>query len=489
MPSDSLTLERRRRLHPISLGFTLISLIRPYVIPAVLVLVFARGEGWERWLIVPFVIVLVTELIRYATLTYHIAADELVIKHGLLSRTERHIPFARVQNIELVQNALHRLFRVAEIRLQTGGAAEVDAHLRVISMAAVDELRGAILASREDAVTVEDASLVLLRLPLSEIALHGLITGRGLIVLAALAGFAFELDIDVRSYLTKLLPATERFFATAVRSVNAALLWAMIFIPAVVVLRLLSAIWAVIRLYDFTLTRTGDGLNSRYGLLTRVSATIPRARVQVLTVEEGLWHRWLRRATVQVDTAGQFARESGQVGSQWVAPIIRREALPPLVRELQPDGDIDPGGWQSAHPRAFARIVRRRFGLLLAAALLAFPIVGPWSFGLIVVPALLSIWHARRMAERLALVLTPTTIVSRSGAWGQRRSMTRYSRVQSVSCTRSPFDRRWQMATLRVDTAGTAAEHRIVIPYLAEDRAREIYDRLRSEVAHAIQAT
>jgi putative membrane protein len=465
------------------------ALVRPYVIPAVLVLVFARGEGWERWLLVPFAFVLVTELIRYATLTYRIAADELVVKHGLLSRTERHIPFGRVQNIELVQNALHRMFGVAEVRLQTGGAAEVDAHLRVISLAAVDELRSAILATRgEVAAGPDEPSFVLLQLPLSEIALHGLITGRGLIVLAALFGFVFELDIDVRPYLTNLLPATERFWVAAAGSKNAVLLWTLVFVPAVIGLRLLSAVWAVIRLYDFTLTRTGDGLSSRYGLLTRVSAMIPRARVQVLTIDEGVWHRWLRRASVQVDTAGQFAREGGHVGSQWVAPIVKREALPALVGELQPDAALDPSGWQAAHPRAFSRIVRRRIVLLLVAALLTYPILGRWSFGAVVVPFGLAVWHARRVTERLALALTPTMIVSRSGAWSHRRSMARFSRIQSVSCTRSPFDRRWRMATISVDTAGGASGHRIVVPYLPEDGARAIYEALRSVVAHSIHA-
>jgi putative membrane protein len=114
---------------------------------------------------------------------------------------------------------------------------------------------------------------------------------------------------------------------------------------------------------------------------------------------------------------------------------------------------------------------------------LAFRGLGPF----VIVPALLlaglSVWYARRLTARLAVALTPTSIVTRTGAFAYRRSLARFSRIQSVSCTRSPLDRRWRMATISVDTAGGSAEHRIVMPYLDETRARDIYERLRAEVA------
>jgi putative membrane protein len=252
-------------------------------------------------------------------------------------------------------------------------------------------------------------------------------------------------------------------------------------------LRLLSAAWAVVRLYDFTLERTGDGLQSRYGLLTRVSATIPRARVQVLTVHEGVLHRWVHRASVRVDTAGQFKQESGQLGSQWVAPIVSRDALLPLVQAVQPDAEIDPPEWTPVHRRAFTRVLRMQLLGTLSAALVLGAALGP----LVLVPALLvmglTVWHARRLTARLAVALTPSSIVLRSGAFTHRRSVARFSRIQSVSCTRSPFDRRWGMARISVDTAGGSPLHRIEMPYLDEAAARDVYGRLRAEVARAVR--
>jgi putative membrane protein len=507
MPSDVVAEggDRPRRLHPVSPLFSLASVTRQFLVPFLLFVFFARGDVWQKWLIAPFPFVLAFELVRYFTLTYRLTAHELVIRRGLLARSERHIPYERIQNIELVETAVHRVLGVAEVRLQTGGGRDVEAHLRVLSRGAVDELRAAIVAARPEAGAAETEASVLLRLPPREIALHGLLTGRAFVLLGAIVGVAFEYNVDWEPAIGWLLPAdvaraledaapdwsggeTVRAALSIERWMRSALLWTAVFVPLLVVLRLAAASWTLVRLYDFTLARTGDGLQSRYGLLTRLSATIPRARVQVLTVEEGLVYRWLGRASVSVETAGEFSQERGRLGSQWVAPIVPTSALEPLVREVQPDAVLDPPAWTPVHRKAFARMARLRAGwILLVAAAAAVPL-GP----VVTIPALagaaVSVWHARRLAARLAIALTPTAVVMRTGAFGHRRSIARFARIQAVACTRSPFDRRWGMARITVDTAGNAAEHRIEVPYLDEPAAREIYERLKVEVARAVRA-
>ena len=52
--------------------------------------------------------------------------------------------------------------------------------------------------------------------------------------------------------------------------------------------RIFSVTWALIRLHDFRLTQQGDDLRAEYGLLTRVAATIPRRRIQTITIRESL---------------------------------------------------------------------------------------------------------------------------------------------------------------------------------------------------------
>ena len=159
----------------------------------------------------------------------------------------------------------------------------------------------------------------------------------------------------------------------------------------------------------------------------------------------------------------------------------------PLVQEVQPDAVLDPPDWTPVHPRAFTRLVR----LQLIWIFLVAGMVGISIGFVVLLPAFLlaalAFWTARRLSRRLAIALTPTSVIVRTGAFNHRRSIARFSRIQSVSYTRSPFDRRWGMARISVDTAGGSAEHRIEMPYLDEGMATEIYGRLRAEVARAVR--
>ena len=64
-------------------------------------------------------------------------------------------------------------------------------------------------------------------------------------------------------------------------------------------------------------------------------------------------------------------------------------------------------------------------------------------------------------------------LVYRSGVLNRKTSMTFFDKVQTISVEQSPFDRRWGMASLTVDTAAAGpAEHRISVRYLDEGFAQ-----------------
>jgi putative membrane protein len=77
-------------------------------------------------------------------------------------------------------------------------------------------------------------------------------------------------------------------------------------------------------------------------------------------------------------------------------------------------------------------------------------------------------------------------VAFRSGWWTRRTSATRFAKVQAVSLVETPFDRRHGTATVGVDTAGgLRLDHRVRIPFLPADVARELTARwaLRAEAA------
>ena len=87
---------------------------------------------------------------------------------------------------------------------------------------------------------------------------------------------------------------------------------------------------------------SGDDLRTHFGLLTRVSTTIPVRRIQTMTFVTAPCTAWLKRVGVRVETAGgQAGTPGGVVDREWLAPLVRVADLPLITRIILPELDLD----------------------------------------------------------------------------------------------------------------------------------------------------
>ena len=496
-----------RGLHPASFLFELGSHARQLLLPGALVLI-AGARGAEMWqvygmlLIVPVALVAIARALvfRY-TLTEH----ELVLRSGLLVRQQRHVPYARIQNIDALQTVVHRALAVVEVRLETAGGEEPEAHLKVLSVPAYEEMRVRVQAARgaaagpapADVAAAGDradarqdrAAVELLKLSTRDLVVCGLIQGRGLIVIGALFGLLWELGLADR--LASSWFGEEVAGRGVLRQLARAIggdgipprkivLTAGALVAFVILARVFSVVWALVRLHRFTLRRTGDDLRADFGLFTRVAATIPIRRIQTVTVEEGPVHRLFGRVSVRVATAGGESGESEGLGRQWLAPVVQVSALAPLMQQVLPDVAFPPAAWNPVDPRGVRRARAGWIVFAALAALLAAPVLHWWTLLVLAAVVAAGELDARRSVAALGWGLVQDGIAFRSGWIWRRQTVAPYAKIQTVALRESPFDRRYAMARVDVDTAGaSAARHRIDVPYLARPAAA----RLATELA------
>ena len=75
-------------------------------------------------------------------------------------------------------------------------------------------------------------------------------------------------------------------------------------------------------------------------------------------------------------------------------------------------------------------------------------------------------------------------VVYRSGILNRKTSITFFDKIQTLRINQSPFDRRWGMATLSIDTAAAGpAGHRMQIAYLEQQFANREFNQLRVSAA------
>jgi putative membrane protein len=497
------------RLHPSTLLFAAGGVARQMVVPA-LVGGVGLGGGWtDRAFAIGLLIVAVTSLLgaaaRYARFRYRLAGDGLVVRSGVLARSHRVIPLGRVQNVELRQSALHRVFGVAELRVETaGGGGEPEAVLSVLGEDEARALRAEVLIRRRAAAPAAEpepgaqadappavTGRTLVRLTRTDLLLAGATANEAGVIAAGLWGvfqLADEASLPVFEQLGDPLDWIARVVGTgSVPFVVAAVVLGFVF---VFVGWAFSMAGALVRYYGFTLARDGGELRKRYGLLTVREASVPLERVQALRVKESLLRRALGLATVKIETAGGPPGEGVQDEAEAFVPILYRADLARLVRGIFDDLDLDRVGLRPVDPRSRRRALLR-YALLLGVPALVFAGAavrfGEPALLLALLPVAPLPWLlARWQYLHRGYALVPGYVVARAGVVNRVTWIIPEHKLQTVHVTETPFQRRHGLASVVVDTA--AGGRPAVVIDLGDEGARALLDELTQRARTAARA-
>jgi putative membrane protein len=453
-------------LHPLTLVVVGFNAVRNLLIPAVIV--FATGSQASLGIMLVFFLGLnlLQALIRYFTFTYRVEGGDLTTRMGLLERRERRIPLTRVQDLRLEQGLIHRFLGVVDLHVETAGGQGAEASLSVLSRADAERLRLAVFEQVAEltrrgaggAVPAESTAEVIRKLDTRELILAGLTSNQ--------AASALVIVLASWQFLDDFFPqeAYQRFVKTFTSHVdqwvnqgdhaNWLAIGAIVF--AVIAAGLaVSVVGSLVLFHGFTLSRRGEDLHRSYGLLTRRSSSLPRRRIQLLQIQETWLRRLLRLATLRVDTAGSApGQEQGREGRDVLLPVLPRAEVEPLLPILFPDLDTPAPSWHDVSRCAIRR------GTLKGAVVLALLTAINWGvqrhlwalWPLLLLPV---IYFINLLNYRhLGYALSDRFFWTRRGWLSRNTHLVPVRNAQTIVVRQTPFDRRFDVATLFVDTAG-----------------------------------
>jgi len=425
----------------------------------------------------------------YRRFEYELTAESFDIRSGVLSRTRREIPLSRVQNVDISRDVLQRALGIAEVRLETAGGSESEARLRFVDAAEARRLQeelGRLKAGTSTPGSEDDPGAAapgagprgdperLFAIANHELALLGLVS----------------VDLRLVPLLSVALPVIAPRLADAPvigpgnPTVNPFLLAPLSAVGFYLLLAAFSGVVAVTNYYGFRLWRVGEELRYERGLFQRYSGTIPVEKIQRLSVKANALARAIDYASLTVETAGYAPGESR--GSQSAVPFARRDRVHSLARSIEAFGDPK---FQRPPERARRRYLVR-YALVVAGAVVAVYGVDRFTgvtlfwqatavlFAAVPVGAHLT-WRSRGYA------LTDGYGLVRSGWLVRRVHVVPDYRVQTIVVTASPFQRRRDLATLIVDTAGEGGfgGQQAAAIDIDSDRA----EQLRTEIERRLQ--
>lgn len=417
---------------------------------------------------------------------YQPTTDTFDLRSGVVSRRTREIPYRRVQNVDVSRNVLQRVLGIAELRVETAGGGETEIRLRYVSHAEAERLQQEIGRRKrgtdgddeddEDAATAEPSVQQLFAITPKELLLLGLV----------------RVDLRLLSFATVLLPViipsvSNRFPLVDLLQAAPALLVGVVLLALVI-----SSLRAVTGYYGFELGRDDRELRYRRGLAQEYSGAIPLDKVQSVVVSESVLARLLGYASLSVETAG-YAPGTDGTGSQSAVPIADRDRVFRLAREVESFGDP---AFERPPKRARTRYaIRYSLGVALlaglgvvAARLLPFPVPVPGYAPLALLP--LAPVAAHLKWTQIGFALGANHVVAREGFWTRQTRVVPYYRVQTLVESATVFQRRRNLATLVVDTAGAqgigSADARALD--IDGDRAGELRQELESRFETALTA-
>ncbi|WP_152040438.1 PH domain-containing protein [Salinigranum salinum] len=429
------------------------------------------------------------QIAYYQRYEYELTTDTFDIHSGVFARREREIPLRRIQNVDISRNVVQRVLGIAVVQLETAGGSETEAALRFVSFEEAKRLQREVPRMKRgvtpDAEAESEPTTELFALSDRELALVGLLS------------FDFRVPGVLALLFSGSVPVLSSFLPRGGAVVLGGFL-VLVVVGVVLFSWVAGAAAAIVNYYDFHLVRAGDELQYERGLLQRYDGSIPFDKLQTLTVEDTPLKRYFGYATLLIETAGYAPGQSsgGGRGSEAAVPLAERDRVFALANAIDAFGDPDlqrpPKRVRRRYAVRYLLVVGLLAGVLFAAdALLggvgAGPLPFPWYVPLVIVPVVPFAAHLKWVHR--GYWLGDHHVVTRNGVLKRQTKVVPYDRIQTVIDTRTIFQRRWRLATVTIDTAGSLsitggdAAAVDVDEAVADDLRAELDERLRIELA------
>lgn len=410
---------------------------------------------------------------------YQILDDSVLIRSGVFKKKQLDIKFDRVQAVNTEQNPVYRYLNLVTVTFDTAGSSGDEGNLPAVTREFANDLRQQIGRADGSRRVVDDGATEALE-PLISLDWHdmiriGLADRRALIVFALLGPLMEQMGDQIEDYVEQALKSAA--FGITQIGVSAGIL---ILVGVVVVMWLLftliSIAAAFLRYHNFRLYLDGSTLRSHGGLLTRHEHSMDLQKIQTLRLQQGIVQNWLKRFGM---TARQAISASKQGRKKvFTIPVVTAEQ----ADVLRPLLFADEAGRLSQNPRdevylpvsAFYMRSRILFvGLLPALAFAAMfsDEFGPLGYtGVLWLPVVAVL--AWRNWQRAGYRFDDDEIIRRSGLFGYRTVSLLFRKVQRVTVTQSRYQRRKNLASLRMYMASGTVN----IPYIDLRRAQQLRD-------------
>jgi putative membrane protein len=432
------------------------------------------------------VAIIVGSILSWLFFRYQISDDSVLIRSGVFKKKQLDINFDRIQGVNTQQNPIYRFLNLVTVTFDTAGSSGSEGNLPAVTREFAENLRTRIGNAKSAPVTDDDddasaALTPLMQLDWRDMIRIGLADRRALIVFALIGPLMEQMGDQIEPFIENLLRTAE-FGATEISVKTGILIAVGLVIAAFVLLAIISIAAAFLRYHKFQVFLGGRTLRSNGGLLTRHEHSMDLGKIQTLRLQQGIVQIWLKRykMTARQAISGRKQRS----GKMFTIPVVTAEQ----ADALRPMLFAGEAGHLTQNPRSknfqpvspyYMRSGILFFGFLPALLFVSlglgeFGRIGLLAIAWLPIVALLS-WQNWKRAGYLH---NDDELVRRSGLFGFRTVGLLFRKVQRVTITQSRYQRRKNLASLRLHMASGSVQ----VPYIDHATAQRLRDYILFKV-------
>jgi putative membrane protein len=446
-------MSERKRLHPISIFFHVIKILKDALLPFAFILFSSLLQGRFGnliWLFIGIPAVLglsigggVLSWLRYR---YVVEEGVLKVERGILFRKKQYIAQSRIQTIDVVEGLFQRLFGVVKLQVQTAGGQKPEAIMSAVSREAADELRRQLMEHSNEELgeaTEEDTVIVESNVGVEEHSYR--LSGRRLLIMALTSG---SIGVMASFLAAGYSQAGNLFGDDHILSLITD--WLFDFPIIFTILAVLIISWAlsiggtVLKYYGFTIRLSGEKLHINRGLLERRQVAIPLTRIQAIRIVESPLRQPFGWLSVYVESAG-YGKGKGE--STLLFPLLKKSELAGFLVNMIPQYQVE--YTMNRLPR---RSLRKYLTLHSIVALLIsapFCYFAPWGYlALLLVPLSAAWGYVKYKESGWTWVESSRMLIMRSRLIERTIVYIPKNRIQYFKLSESPFQRKSDLATI-----------------------------------------
>lgn len=386
---------RRYRYHPLTILLQLGKLSKNAIFFVIYLFVIRAGSEssfivYGRYIFVLAVGFSICSIIfKWFTSTYELDDRSFHLYKGIFNKSERTIPFSKIQNINRHTSLFHRLFKMTSVSFETGMTGE-DAAVKfeVISQAEADRIEAHVAKtngsdeSEEWAAVppmhgeIETTSSLDSENTAQERMIHFTPTKRD-IIKASFTSLSFLLFIPVIISFYNKINDIFNVGEKAGGILQSILSSGWLIITIVIAFFIVSTIFGIVRTFlkygKYEISSDLERIYITQGIVDETSFSISKDRVQAIEIEQSMMKRWLGLAEVKLISAGSLESNKNRHEINSLYPFLPIQRAYDMVSEILPSYQVTQGMTRLPPKALWLRVLRTSwFWMTVTAGLFYF---------------------------------------------------------------------------------------------------------------------